>query len=72
MDFNKKTFVFDTSKINNLTLPYGFQLNTNRTEAFWKNGIMFTNKPWESIGLIISAVDHDQFGFFGVNNYSGK
>ncbi|MEI7594763.1 MAG: TonB-dependent receptor [Bacteroidota bacterium] len=71
IDFNKNTFELDTAKINAKTLPYGFGLKTERAEAFWKNGIMFANKPYKSIGLIVSAVSHNQSGFFGVNNYSG-
>ena len=71
MDFNKKTFVLDTAKINSMSLPYGFGLNTKRGELFWKNGIMFPNKPWKSLGLITSAISHDQTGYFGVNNYYG-
>ncbi|HNW98074.1 MAG TPA: TonB-dependent receptor [Bacteroidales bacterium] len=71
-DYDKKTFVLDTSKINNMTLPYGFGMNTKRTEAFWKNGIMFNNKPWKSLGIILSSIYHHQEGFFGVNNYRGE
>ncbi|MBI5218290.1 MAG: TonB-dependent receptor [Bacteroidia bacterium] len=71
MDFDKKTFVPDTSKINKMSLPYGFGLNTKRTEAFWKNGIMFPDKPWRSLGLILSGMNHEQTGFFGINNYHG-
>lgn len=70
-DFDKNTFVLDTAKINNMTLPYGFEMNTKRMESFWKNGIMFRNKPWKSLGIIVSAVHHEQEGFFGVNNYHG-
>ena len=70
-DYDKNTFVLDTAKINKGTLPYGFGMNTKRAEAFWKNGIMFKNKPWKSLGVILSAVHHQQDGFFGVNNYHG-
>ena len=72
MDFNKAVFVNDTSKINKGLLPYGFELKTKRTEAFWKNGIVFTGKPYKSVALILSAVNHEQSGFFGVNNYNGQ
>ena len=61
-----------TSAINKGTEPYGFQLKTQRTEAFWKNGIMFKGQPYKSAALILSAIDHDQSGFFGVNPYSGN
>jgi outer membrane receptor for ferrienterochelin and colicins len=72
IDYNKKTFILDTSKINNMTLPFGFGLKTSRIEAFWKNGFMFHDKPWKSVGLILSGIYHDQSGFFGVNDYHGN
>jgi outer membrane receptor for ferrienterochelin and colicins len=70
-DFNKASFVLDTAKINNMTLPYGFGMKTSRAEAFWKNGFMFKGKPYKSVGLIISGIYHDQKGYFGVNHYLG-
>jgi outer membrane receptor protein involved in Fe transport len=80
MDFNKKTFnseyyingILDTAKINEKSLPYGFGFYTKRAEMFWKNGIMFPDAPWKSLGLILSFVNHKQSGFFGVNNYHGQ
>jgi hypothetical protein len=72
LDFDKDSFVLDTAKINDKALPYGFELKTRRAEAFWKNGIMFPDKEWKSMGIIFSGVNHDQEGFFGVNNYYGK
>ena len=71
LNFDKNNFVLDTAKINNKELPYGFELKTRRTEAFWKNGFMFPDKEWKSLGIIFSGVNHEQDGFFGVNNYSG-
>ncbi len=72
IDYDKNTFVLDTSQINQKKLPYGFGLKTLRTEAFWKNGFMFKDKPWKSLGIILSGVNHEQSGFFGVNNYHGN
>ncbi len=71
LDFDKDSFVLDTAKINNQTLPYGFELRTKRADAFWKNGFMFPGKEWKSLGFIFSGVNHLQEGFFGVNHYSG-
>jgi outer membrane receptor for ferrienterochelin and colicins len=71
LDFDKNTFELDTSKINQQALPYGFELKTRRTEAFWKNGFLFPGKEWKSLGIIFSGLNHEQNGFFGVNNYSG-
>jgi len=70
-DYLKATFVNDTADINQGTQPYGFELRTKRAEAFWKNGIMFKDKPYKSVALILSGVNHDQSGFFGINNYNG-
>ena len=80
MDFDGNSFktnyylngVPDTSKINDKTMPYGFGLDTRRAEVFWKNGIMFPETPWKSLGLIVSAVYHEQTGFFGINDYNGS
>jgi hypothetical protein len=72
MDFNKKDFVDDTAAINRGTEPYGFGLRTQRAEAFWKNGLMFSGKPYQSLALILSGTWHEQKGFFGINPYSGK
>ncbi len=72
MDFNKKDFVDDTSAINKGTEPYGFGLKTQRAEAFWKNGLMFQGKPYQSLALILSGTWHEQNGFFGINPYNGK
>jgi len=71
LDFDKNSFVLDTAKINNQELPWGFELKTKRAEAFWKNGFLFPGKEWKSLGIILSGVNHNQEGFFGVNNYSG-
>jgi outer membrane receptor for ferrienterochelin and colicin len=71
LDYDKDNFVLDTALINQKRLPYGFGFKTRRTEAFWKNGFLFPNKDWKSIGLIFSGVNHEQTGFFGVNNYHG-
>lgn len=71
LDFDKDSFELDTAKINDKALPYGFELKTRRTEAFWKNGFMFPGKEWKSLGIIFSGVYHQQDGFFGVNPYSG-
>jgi outer membrane cobalamin receptor len=78
-DYDKETFVLDTSLIKppammtdgKKPLAYGFGLSTKRTELFWKNGIMFAEKPWKSLGIIVSGTNHEQTGFFGVNNYHG-
>ena len=71
LDFNPDTYKQDTNGIQNGTKTYGLQVRTKRLESFWKNGFMFKDKPDKSIALILSAIYHNQEGFFGLNNYTG-
>jgi outer membrane cobalamin receptor len=71
LDFNPDTYTQDTVGIQNGTKTYGLQVRTKRLESFWKNGFMFKDKPDKSIALILSAIYHNQEGFFGLNNYMG-
>jgi outer membrane receptor for ferrienterochelin and colicins len=70
MNFNKSTMNFDTAGISNNTKPYGFDIHTKRLEGFWKNGFFIKNHPQASIGLILSGVNHEQTGFFGLDQYN--
>lgn len=72
MDYDKSTFVDDTAKINKWTQPYGFNLTTRRGEIFWKNGIIFPSRPLTSLAIIVNATNHEQKGYFGINNYYGR
>ena len=71
MDFNKGTLNFDTTGITNDTKKYGFEVHTKRLEGFWKNGFFIKNHPEASIGLILSGVNHEQTGFYGLDQYNG-
>ncbi len=71
LDFNPDTYKQDTNGIYDGTKTYGLQVRTKRLESFWKNGIMFKDKPDRSVALILSGIYHNQEGFFGLNNYSG-
>jgi hypothetical protein len=71
MDFDKKTFVFDTNGITNKTKRYGVGIATNRLEVFWKNGFFLGPSGNTSIGLILSGIDHRQTAFYGINTYDG-
>jgi hypothetical protein len=71
MNYSKDTYTQDTTGISNRTKSYGIAINTRRTEAFWKNGLMFPNKPYKSLALIVSGIYHDQSGLFGLNTYRG-
>ena len=71
MDFNKGNLNFDTTGITNDTKKYGFEVHTKRLEGFWKNGFFIKNHPEASIGLILSGVNHEQTGFYGLDQYNG-
>jgi outer membrane receptor for ferrienterochelin and colicins len=77
LSFSKSGFSEDTTGISSTVKPdlnykpYGISINTQRYEAFWKNGILFKNKPWKSVALIVSGIYHDQSGQFGLNTYAG-
>lgn len=46
---------------------YGVDVESNRVEVFSKNGFIFPEKPWKSIGVIFNASTHQQDGRFGLN-----
>lgn len=50
--------------------PWGFELNTERIEAWAKIGKMF-KKPGTSMGLQLAGVYHNQDALYGNTNYSG-
>ena len=54
------------------TNSYGLGSHTNRYEAFGKLGYVFPEKMHKSIGLQLSAFDHDQDAFFGLTNYDAR
>lgn len=51
------------------TAIYGLQINTKRVEGFAKIGYIFPQKKYQSIGLQLSAFDHNQKSYFGLTNY---
>ncbi|MDP4280852.1 MAG: TonB-dependent receptor [Bacteroidota bacterium] len=71
MSFDPEHQESDTTGISTGNKPYGFGIHTRRMEGFWKNGFFIPNHPETSIGLIISAINHEQHGFYGINQYSG-
>ncbi|MEI7500685.1 MAG: TonB-dependent receptor [Bacteroidota bacterium] len=71
MNFDKERFTFDTTGISAGTKTYGIGVKTNRLEAFWKNGILFHNGAESSLGIILSGINHQQDGFYGLNKYHG-
>lgn len=51
---------------------YGLGFNINRYEGFAKIGYVFPGKKYKSIGLQISAFDHDQKSYFGLTDYNAN
>lgn len=50
---------------------YGLGIATKRYEAFAKIGFVFPEKRYQSIGLQLSAIRHDQQSYFGFTKYNG-
>lgn len=51
---------------------YGLGIDINRYEGFAKIGYVFPGKKYKSIGLQLSAFNHQQNSFFGVRNYDAE
>ncbi len=54
------------------TTGYGVQIETMRLEAFSKTGMVFPEKPWKSVGLILSGSIYDLDSYFGLKTYDGR
>lgn len=54
------------------TRSYGIGVDTKLFEVFTKNGFLFPEKPYKSIGLMTSTRLHDQGSYFGNRKYDGK
>jgi len=54
------------------TNHYGLGINTKRYEGFAKIGYVFPEKKYKSIGLQLSAFDHQQDSYFGLTAYDAK
>jgi outer membrane receptor for ferrienterochelin and colicin len=62
IDYNESTDKFTTNN-------YGLAINTKRIEGFAKIGYVFPQKKYKSVGLQLSAFDHQQNSYFGLTNY---
>ncbi len=60
---------FDAGKDKNTTNSYGLGINTDRYEVFSKIGYVFPGKQFKSIGLQLSAFNHEQDSYFGLTKY---
>ncbi|MGC4099937.1 carboxypeptidase-like regulatory domain-containing protein [Ferruginibacter sp.] len=63
---------FDPAKDRQSTSKYGLGINTQRYEAFAKIGYVFPEKKYKSIGLQLSAIDHQQDSYFGLTTYNAE
>ncbi|QMW06078.1 TonB-dependent receptor [Spirosoma foliorum] len=51
---------------------YKFGNTTKRLEFFSKTAILYPNKPYQGLGLIINGVHHDQTAVIGFRPYTGQ
>jgi outer membrane receptor for ferrienterochelin and colicins len=51
---------------------YGFGANVNRFELFSKTALLYPDKPFKGLGLVLNASTHDSRSYFGFTNYDGK
>ncbi|MFC6999194.1 TonB-dependent receptor [Rufibacter roseus] len=51
--------------------PYGIESETDRYSAYSKTSYTFKNKPYQSIGLILSGAHHDFDSHYGPRVYNG-
>lgn len=63
---------FNASKDRGTTHSYGLGIDIDRKEAFAKIGYVFPQKKYQSIGLQVSAFDHQQDSYFGLTTYNGR
>ena len=61
---------YDASTDKFTTNNYGLGINPKRIEGFGKLGYVFPQKKYKSIGLQLSAFDHQQNSYFGFTTYN--
>ncbi|GCC51854.1 TonB-dependent receptor [Chryseotalea sanaruensis] len=54
------------------TNRYGFEINTDRYEAWGKVGYQFKGQPYKSVGLQLSATQHQHDSYFGFNIHEAE
>jgi outer membrane receptor for ferrienterochelin and colicins len=62
---------FDPTKEKTAQPYYGIGINSEKWDAFAKNGFVFRNKTETSMGLQLSFLQHKQNNFYGLNTYNG-
>jgi outer membrane receptor for ferrienterochelin and colicin/copper chaperone CopZ len=63
---------YDAEKDKLSTNRYGLGINTKRYEGFAKIGYVFPEKKYKSIGLQLSAFNHQQDSYFGLRSYNAE
>lgn len=63
---------FDPDKDRFTARYYGLGIRIKRLEAFAKTGYVFPEKKYKSIGLQLSAFDHQQDSYFGKTDYRAR
>ena len=61
---------YDPSISHNDQAAYGVEINTNRAEAFWKNGYVFPGMKQTSLAMINNLSYHDHQGIYGKHIYN--
>lgn len=51
---------------------YGIGVKTQRYEFFTKNGFIFSQEPFRSLGTIVSLTHHKQESYFGKRSYDAE
>ncbi|MFC2112234.1 TonB-dependent receptor domain-containing protein [Bacteroidota bacterium] len=63
---------FDYERDQGTTNAYGINMNSRKYNGFGKIGVLFPDKPYQSIGFQMSATYFEQEGLFGLDRYTGK
>ena len=51
---------------------YNINIDTKRYELFSKNGFVFNDEPYTSVGFIVNAQLHEQNSLFGLRRYNAE
>ena len=70
MAYDKNNYSFDTTGITAGTKPYGMRVTNKRLSGFLKNGIFLPDHPNASIAIILSGINQEQNGYYGINKYN--
>lgn len=65
LNFNPTEDKFTTNR-------YGFEINTKRYEWWGKLGYQFKDRPYQSVGLQLSALTHDHESYYGFNVHNAN